>query len=212
MKNSSLNILLALFAILSFSQTYAQSKTPEEFKKLGRDSIIKLAMNFMDNKIEPANYDIRVLANKTNVVVSFYIPVKYVPYNSEYFYDAVVDMTNEFISYDNYSNPREYQNNQVSFYKPNKEDQKNIEFIINAISENGTKGGIPPIDLTNFKDHLIIRETPKHFDIVFVSETYDLTYKINRKSGKISDLVTGYIEPQPIIEGDDEVDEYEEIK
>ncbi len=210
MKNFILNAVVTLLSFLSFSQTYEQSKNPEEIKQLGKDSIIQIALDFMDYKIDPTNYDIKVLANTTSVLVSFYIPVKYVPYKSEYFYDVVVDITNEFISYDNYSNPREYQNNQVSFYKPSKEHQKNIAFVIQAINENGRERGIPSINLTNFKDHLIIRETPKHFNIEFVSETYDLTYKIKRTTGKISNLITGYIEPQPIDK--DETDKFEEIK
>ena len=212
MKNTFFKIALILFCSSCFSQTFESNNNVEKMKQLGKDSIVKLALGFMDNKIEPTNYDIKVLANKTSVVVSFFVPVKYVPYNTEFFYDAVVDITNEFISYDNYSNPRDYFNSNVTFYKTTKEHQKNIEFVLNAISENGQKGGIPPIDITNFKDHLIIRETPNYYDIEFVSETYDLTFKIKKSSGKISDIVTGYLEPQPIFDDEDETDEFIEIK
>lgn len=211
MKKIVVYLILIVSSYHSYGQTFENTNDVEKTKELGRDSIVQLALNLLDKSFQIQNYEIKVLANKTSVVVSFFIPIKYVPNKSEYFYDAYVDITESFISYDNYSNPRDYFTDQVSFYKPTQEHQKNIKFVLDAIQKNGGEKGIPAIDLKNISNNLIIREKSSHFDIEFVSETYDLMYKIKKGSGKITGLITGYLEPQPVIEGE-EIDEFQEIK
>lgn len=81
--------LLLIHLFLNFTYCYAQNiemeKTIEELKLLRRDSIIKLIDKDID--IELCNYAIKIIANNKRVFVSFLIPVKYIPQNSEYYYD-----------------------------------------------------------------------------------------------------------------------------
>jgi|SRR5690606_10932589 len=201
-------ILFLLFNGIIFSQDKLALKDVEELKQLGKDSLIKLALSYMDKSIDVSQYNIKVLANKSEVIVSFRIPVKYIPYNSEYFYDASVDIGNDFISYANYSNPEDYQSNTVSFYTPTEEHKENLKFVVNAINES-KKENIVPVNITELTDDLIIREKPDRFDIEYVSEKYDLVYKMNKVSGEIYDLTMGYLEPSP---NENEGIEYEEIE
>lgn len=194
MKKIIAGILIFLFHGFILSQEKTVNEDINELKQLDKDSLIKLALSYMDKSIDITQYKIKVLANESDIIVSFRIPVKYIPYNSEYFYDASVDIGNDFISYANYSNPEDYQRNTVSFYTPTQKHQKNIKFVVNAIKESKNEN-ILPINITERTDDLIIREKPDYYEIEYVSEKYEQTYKINRVSGEIYDLTTGYIEP-----------------
>ncbi len=208
MKRVVIYILLFLFHGFILSQDNLQNKNVEELKEMGKDSLIKLALSYMDNSIDASQYNIRVLSNETEVIVSFRIPIKYIPYNSEYFYDASVDLSNDFISYANYSNPEDYQSNTVAFYTPRREHKKNIEFIVNAINKSENKN-IVPVNLSDLKDDLIIREKPDHYNVEYVSDNFDQAYKINKVSGKIYDLIMSNLESDP--NGNDVI-EYEEVE
>src|SRR5690606_27836201 len=130
---------------------------------LNKDSLVKLALSYMDKSIDITQYNIKVLANGSDVIVSFRIPVKYIPYNSEYFYDASVDISNDFISYANYSNPEDYQSSTVSFYTPTEEHQENINFVVNAINKSKNEN-IKTINIAELTDDLIIREKKDYYD------------------------------------------------
>lgn len=208
MKRVVIYILLFLFHGFILSQDNLQNKNVEELKEMGKDSLIKLALSYMDNSIDASQYNIRVLSNDTEVIVSFRIPLKYIPYNSEYFYDASVDIGNDFISYANYSNPEDYQTNTVAFYTPTREHKQNIKFIVNAINKSKNEN-IVPVNLSDLKDDLIIREKPDYYDVEYVSDNFDQTYKINKVSGKIYELTMSNLEPDP--NGNDVI-EYEEIE
>lgn len=200
-------ILFFLFHSLIFSQDPINEDV-EELKLLGRDSLIQLALSYMDKSIDITQYNIKILANESDVIVSFRIPVKYVPYNSEYFYDASVDIGNDFISYANYSNPEDYQSNTVSFYTPTEEHQENVKFVVNAINESKNEN-IVPVHITELTDDLIIREKPGYYGIEYISEKYDLVYKINKETGEVYDLTVGNLEPDT---NENEGIEYEEFE
>lgn len=197
MKRVVVYVLFFLFHSLIFSQVNPVNKDVEELKLLGKDSLIKLALSYIDKSIDLTQYNINVLANESDVIVSFRIPLKYIPYNSEYFYDASVDLSNDFISYANYSNPEDYQSNTVTFYSPTEEHKENIKFVVNAINASKNEN-IIPVNITELTDDLIIREKPAYYGVEYISEKYDLVYKINKITGKIYDLTTGYLEPDPM--------------
>lgn len=204
---------IVICALCLFTNTLIFSQDPvnmnvEELQQLNKDSLIKLALGYMDKSIEVTQYNIKVLANGSDVIVSFRIPLKYIPYNSEYFYDASVDIGNDFISYANYSNPEDYQSNTVTFYVPTEEHQENIKFIVNAINESKNEN-IVPVNITELTDDLIIREKPGYYDIEYISEKYDLIYKINKVTGEIYDLTIGNLEQDP---NENEGIEYEEVE
>lgn len=208
MKKDIIYVLFFLFHGLILSQDNLQNKNVEELKQMGKDSLINLALSYMDNSIDISQYNIRVLASESEIIVSFRIPLKYIPYNSEYFYDASVDIGNDFISYANYSNPEDYQSNTVAFYTPTREHKENIKFIVNAINKRENKN-IVPVNLSDLKDDLIIREKPDHYNVEYVSDNFDQAYKINKVSGKIYDLTMSNLEPDP--NGNDII-EYEEVE
>jgi len=209
MKRVVICVLFFLLHGFILSQDISGNKDVDALKQLGKDSLVKLALSYMDKSIDISQYNIKVLANESGAIVSFRIPVKYIPYNSEYFYDASVDISNDFISYANYSNPEDYQSNTVSFYKPTEEHQENIKFVINAINESKNEN-IVQVNIAQLTDDLIIREKPDYYDIEYVSEQYDLVYKINKISGEIYELAIGYLEPDPNENGRIEYDEIED--
>jgi len=208
MKRITFFILFFLFHGFILSQDNLQNKNVQELKQMGKDSLIKLALSYMDNSIDVSQYNIRVLANESEIIVSFRIPLKYIPYNSEYFYDASVDIGNDFISYANYSNPEDYQSNTVAFYTPTVVHQKNINFVVNAINESKNEH-IQSINIAELTDDLIIREKADYYDVEYVSDNFDQAYKINKISGKIYDLTMSNLEPDP---NENNVIEYEEIE
>ena len=88
-----------------------------------------------------------------------------------------------------------------------KETKLIIQFVIEAINESDE---MSPIDVTNFEDEMTIREHENHYGIIVVSEVHESSFKIEKISGRIYDVVNAPIAPLPVFE-DDNKREFKEI-
>lgn len=183
---------------ISYSQDLKMNKEVEEIIALGKDSIIQLALELMDDNVEIQNFSkIRVMTNGKTVYVSFLNPIKYLPMNSVFYSDFGVDLIKKVVSHGSISNGNVDTVQEIPLYNETKEAKKNIQFVIDAINKSEETGSIDP---TTFEDNMEIREYETYFSIQVVSEYQESSYKIEKKSGKIDDAQHAHIEPKPLFE------------
>ncbi len=210
-----IKILLIIPLLLSFYSIFSQNdnmnKKVEKIKASGRDSIIKSAIKIIDEAIDINNFMIEVKANKTSVIVSFHIPIIYVPLNSVFCYDFGVDLAAGSSWSNIVSNPEAYGSDKINipYYTTTAETQKNIQIVINAINNSDEVGSVD-IQYFGIEDCMIIRDNQNFYDIRMLSLHQESFYKIDKASGKIYDSRHAHLIPPPADEDDN--NKYEEIK
>lgn len=182
-----------------------------------RDSIITIGFQMIkeiiDSNMSIQSFDkILVFRNSSSTIVSFTNPVKYIPFNSSYYYDISVDIVSGLISYGALSNPKTYvsQDDKIYFYKPDLEADKNTQFVIDVINKNeGTKIIETRQNFAgNIDGSLIIYEEQNYFAIERISEYQESFYKINKQTGEVYDEEHNELSIPPI----DDVDPLIEIR
>ncbi len=193
-------IFILFHLLLNFTPCYSQdikmNKEVEEIILLGKDSIVQLALKLIDERAGVQNFTkIKVMTNGSEVYVSFTNPIKYLPIKSVFYFDLGVNLLEKTITYSPVSNGIvKYRKKIIPFFKQTKETKVNIQFVIEAINKSDKVGSI---DIVNFEDDMIIRESKKHYDIIIVSEFQESSYKIEKISGKIYDMEHAELEPPP---------------
>jgi hypothetical protein len=178
----------------------------DEIKKLGRDAIINLAVEKLNQQFteagvsdfNPANFDrIKVKINENSVSVSFGMVYRYIPLDSAFYYGVFINLTENLISYDLLANPKDNNHpGKPKFFTPTLESDKAIFFILDASNKSFE---VDPIIDGQLPDDttITIYETPDHYDIEVNSEYVVSNFKINKISGEIYDATHEHIEPEP---------------
>ena len=194
-----------------FSQNHKIDKQAEKLKASGRDSIIKSAIKIIGEDIDINNFMVEVKASKTSVIVSFHIPIIYVPLNSVFCHDFGVDLITGSSWSNIVSNPEGYgtDKNDIPNYSSTSETQKNIQFVINAVNNSEDIGSVDIQDF-NIDDCMIIRDNQNFYEITMLSTHQESFYKIDKVSGKVYDSRHAHLIPPPFDEDDN--NKYEEIK
>ncbi len=210
----SINLLVfVVFVMLNLPVTVAQNNTMdyqiEHLKKLSRDSLINLAIDLIDQPIQKENFDITVMANQSDMVVSFRTPIKFVPQQSIHYYDIGVILTSNQTSYNSVANPQDFlSKNQTSIFLPTEEGTKHINFVIAAINESNEVGAV---DRENFKDNMVIRDQDEFYDVLVISSNQESWYKIDKAKGNVFDYGHAHFAAYPFVE-EELPDPYIEIK
>ncbi len=192
-------------------------KPNEEVKKLielGRDHIIELAIDHLQKdittKITKDDFHfITVKASNKRVLVNFGYNVIYLPKNTSYYSDFIVELPSRSVSKSIESN----EGSNTTFYHPTQEHLAVINFIKNP---NGNS-----IDVFNKGipySPMFIYEEEKHYLVEFSSRDPYLggvysTEEIHKETGKILSSLSGHYEPAPIIhDSNDKQEIFVEIK
>lgn len=206
-------LAVIVFVSLFLPDLLAQSKTMEhkieDLKQLSRDSLINLAVDFIDQPIQKENFAITVMANKTDVVVSFRTPIKFIPQRSIHYYDIGVTLTANQTSYNSVANPQDFlSKEQISIFSPTEEGKKHINFVIAAINESSKVGSV---DRENFRDNMVIRDQNDHYDVLVISTNQESWYKIDKSKGVVFDYGHAHFAAYPFVD-EGPKDPYIEIK
>ncbi|RKR07014.1 hypothetical protein CLV91_3244 [Maribacter vaceletii] len=205
MKKKGIHILIQL--ILVFSSCYAQdfknnkikmNNEVKELVKLGKDSIIQLALPLIDEKASLENFThTSVQTNGNEIYVVFSNPIMYLPINT-IFYDIVgVNLTTKLSFKSKVVNPIGFTTEKsIPYYKQTEDFKKKIEFVIAAI------GSFDTADIINFKDQMRILEKEDYYDISVVSEMQESWYKVKKITGEMYDEGHAHLEPEPYFEND----------
>ncbi|CAM1354596.1 hypothetical protein [Tenacibaculum insulae] len=190
-------VLLLLISPVSISQETPEnkpkmSKGVEDIINLGKDAIIKLALNLVDEKVSVKNFtQTKIMTNGEEIYVYFKNPIKYLPINSSFYFDVGVNLSSKTVYKNSIANPVALLNkNDIAFYKETSAIKKQITFVVKAI-------GINISDLHNFEDEIIIREKETYYAVNVISKFQESWYKIKKESGEIYDENHTHLEPLP---------------
>lgn len=177
---------LLMFNSFCFAQDIKMTKEVDEIIKSGKDTIIQMALNLLDEDLTTKNFTrISIHTNGKEVLVSLRNPIKYLPHNTSNYFDAGVYLIEKLKFYSPVSNPSDYPSDNISFYQKNDEAEKNIQFVVDAINESNDVG---PFDRENFEDSMTILEDKKYYSISIVSEYIESWYKIDKSTGRVYDV------------------------
>lgn len=168
-------------------------------KALGRDSIIKLATQSVNDNSEVIINDDKILKsvwyNKISVKVEFKIfyPIVYLPYNTEYFYETTVNVIGSKVigkggtTISNISNKNLEDFFNTKLYYHTKEKESKVKAVIKLNNTNDEKYYLDKEKL----QRVIIKEQKEYY-ILQLGYSYPITYKIDKITGKIYDYEDPY--------------------
>jgi hypothetical protein len=178
MKNP-LCLLLLFSATLLFSQ---KKERIDSLKKLGRDSLVKLAVKKLkDPAFDPELYDrISVKAYPASLLVSFEVSVLIYSESSCYYKAVYIPLVGDGIGRTIRGKCAD-----PEFYRPSPGDKKKIKFIFDAINKSNEVGDVPDnkLDPGTFME---ISELPHHYYVEVSSWGSFSFYKVDKATGKIS--------------------------
>lgn len=170
-----------LFALNASAQK--PKPTVDDLKKLGRDSLIKMAVKELnDTAFHPEYYDVvEVMYKKDAMEVNFSLSVRFHSGKKCFIEHVTVGLLNS-----NNGNSSSGDCDEMSYYKPSKKLQKKIDFVFNAINKSDEVGHIPnnklpagtKMDITEYMTYYYVEVS----DDVLYSH-----YKVDRNTGKISE-------------------------
>ena len=183
-------IVLFIFVQLmfNFSVCNAQNVDKKNMNKdvkamiqLGKDSIIQLALKSINKKVSEKNFSkTKITTNGKDVFVSFRNPIKYLPINSIFYFDVLVNVSKKTVYKNPVANPLEYSDKKnIPFYKETENIKKHILFVIEAINNMNIS------DIDRFEDDMIICEHKAYYAINVISKFQESFYKIKKISGEI---------------------------
>ncbi|SEM17467.1 hypothetical protein SAMN04487910_4321 [Aquimarina amphilecti] len=199
---------LVLFLILlSIQMTYSQNMKPnEEVKRLvelGKDYIIKQALKKLNeletSKIKKEDFHfITIKASDQRILIEFGYNVLYLPKNSSYYSDILVELPSRNASKGTVSNGSA----NTTFYKPTSEHLKVINFLLNPNKTN--------TDIFNKGirySQTIIYEEEQQYVVDFSSrDPYEggsfSKEEIDKETGEVLSTISGHYEPAPIFPED----------
>ncbi|QLG46624.1 hypothetical protein [Costertonia aggregata] len=189
---------------LVFSTCHAQgfkknevkmNKEIKELVKLGKDSIIRLALPLIDDKVSLENFTrTSVQTNGNEIYVVFSNPIMYLPINTIFYDNVGVNLTTNTAFKNKAANPIDFITEKgIPYYVQTESIKKKIEFVIGAIISFDTA------DIVNFRGKMRILEKEDHYDISVLSEMQESWYKI-KTTGEIYDEGHAHLVPEPYIE------------
>jgi hypothetical protein len=185
-----------VLASISFSQDIKMNKEVEEIIALGKDSIVQLALNIINKEVGVESFSkITVTTNGKQIYVLFSNSIIYLPLNTVFYTDMGVSLLKNQSFYSPVANPYGYNQDPVPFYKHTEEENRVIQFVLEAINKSDEIGDID--DIENIEGGMIIRENENYYDILAVSEDQESSYKIEKISGRIYDAGHAHLLNEP---------------
>lgn len=186
-----------MFSLLSFSQN---TEKINALKKLGRDSLIKLAVNKInerydpknsaralvkfDTYFDPKNYDrIVVKYDANSLIVDFNLSLNFISLKSCFYLSVSIDLINGLPTTGLYTTC-----DKPKFYMRTKQDQKKIDFVFNAINKDNEIGNMPNQIIPEGTNMSII-EKINHYEVSVSDDYFYSSYKVNKITGKIVDAI-----------------------
>jgi len=177
----SLSVLFFLFAFSLFAQNESQI---DSLKKLGADSLIRLAIvKINDSTFNAANYDrITVKANKTCLLVSFGLSVNFIS-KKDCYYDAVTAaLAGKKIGQRSIRGDCD----EPEYYSPSESVKKKIQFVFDAINKSDEIGHLENNKISD-DNTMEITEHSAYFYVEISNWSTFSHYKVDKGSGKISE-------------------------
>ncbi|MTI38942.1 hypothetical protein [Fulvivirga lutimaris] len=195
-----MKVFVLFSLIINYTASYAQeitmNKDVEEVIKLGKDSIVQLALELLNEKASIQNFArIKVMTDGQEVYVSFRNPIKYLPLGSAFYFDAMVHVVEKTTSKSPVFNRAQDNKEAIEFYKPTEDTEMHVRFVTEAINNSGVVGSF---DVANFEGDMTIYENENYYAVSVVSEYQESSYNVEKVSGKVYDAEHAHLAPYPI--------------
>ncbi len=197
----SLKILILFCVTVGFSKLYSQNikmtAEVERIIQLGKDSIVQLALQRINNGVTIENFKkIKVYTDGNEVYGSFRNPIKYLPKETVNYFDVVVQLIENVTQSSPLANGiLEYKNADILYYKETAQANAALQFISEAVSNSGVVGSL---DLGKFEDTMIVRERENYYDVRVVSEFQESSYHVEKVTGEISNAEHAHLVSPPL--------------
>ena len=172
---------ILILLIFSHSLVSQNKEKVEALKKLGRDSLIKLAVKKInDPAFDPKAYDRIIVEADTNTVrVRFELSVVF---KKGCYYDGIT------ISLAGGGTVKSIMGEceTLGYYKPTPSIQKKIDFVFESINKKNDIGDIPDKKLSD-DESMEITEKATYYYVEFSSWSTHSYYKIKKSNGEIFD-------------------------
>ncbi|MFW5872812.1 MAG: hypothetical protein ACOCVN_02385 [bacterium] len=178
------------------------TKEVEKIIRLGKDRIIQLALELVDEDIDPGYFaQVKIKANSKEVMVSFLHPIKFLPRNSVFCYNIFVSLIGERVYYDIFSNPSGSLQTKAPIFRLEGENKEKFQFVVDAINKSPDVGSLK---VENYDADMRIREEDDHYDIIVTSKHQKSFYKIKKHTGTLYDDGHSHLIPMPTL-GDEDI-------
>jgi len=199
-----------------YSQDVTMNKQVKEIIALGKDSIVQLALNKIDKKINKENFtEVKILTNGEEVSVYFATPIEYLPKSEKFYFGARVNLLSKRVHYNSlvyYYAPGDYNREAVLHYNrtQTKVVKEKVLFVLKALKDSRYSGSI---NIVEFDDEMTIREYENYYGVgIFLGEI-QAGYKIDKASGEVYDEYHDTILPDPTADPSsfEDINQFKEI-
>jgi len=202
-------ILLSIMAIFNCSSSKKSNgnatSAVESILKNKKESIVQMAREVVKKDIGkniPETYETKVFANDSSIIVFFDIPIKFARKNSAFYYFASVDLISNSTTYQPIVNTENEldASQHFPFYRPSKEDEALVEFVFNANNEANASYKKQWQESIVKNKTLTIVEGNSFFDVKSLTQTQSTRFKVDKKTGAISEKSHRHIKTQSLID------------
>ena len=232
---------LSLFTLVftyttCYSQNIKMNNEIEEIIALGKDSIVQLALNVIDERVKKERITVfytnsnaekdsvfvtnsikylpkekftkvKILTNGEEILVYFSNPIEYVPKKDVFYFGAKVNLLSKKIYYNTL---RFWKAFDVIDYNQREEAKEKVLFVLKALNDSRYFGSI---DIFSFEDNMHIAEYEFYYDINIMSDIMEADYRISSKDGSIFEKSHSSIEPNPFADSSssEDINQFKEI-
>ncbi|MCK0129877.1 hypothetical protein MWU59_00010 [Flavobacteriaceae bacterium F08102] len=171
-----------------------KAQTRGVFDTLSRTVLIEQALQLVDPPLDTSYFHaVKVMASADEVFVSFENPIIYLPMKSEYYYEVLVDLTNEVVSYDSRSNPEDYTSpHPLTYFKMSPAHEKDVLFALNAVHK--TNASLAAYYQSLNGTRYLILPNEKNIRVWMMSDYQEVEYEVDRTSGEVKELYKADLE------------------
>lgn len=209
----TLQTILIMALLLMSKEGFSQMiEHTSQYKNLSKDSLVQIAKEQLTpiiqnkggniDKIDFSIYLVTVMASEQSILVSFNLLIKYLPCNSSFYANMVVDIINQTSHIQQITNPKKSKKKPV-FYTSSDQVEVALKFIIEALNKHEKDSFI----LEAFQGEMIIVDQDHFYNTIVQTPGYYSEYKVEKGSGIILNESHEQLEPEP-----DQEDDYVEVK
>jgi len=200
---------LVINCAICYSQDVTMNKEVEEMIALGKDSIVQIALNLIDKKVNKEDYiEVKMLTNGEEIVVYFSNPIEFVTEEDLFYFGARVSLLSKKVHY----NTLYYRKSFAAFnHSQTEEAKESVLFVLKELKDPRYSGSINTV---SFEDTIDITEWDWYYSITIRSKVMQVDFDMHKEGGPFSLKSHMSIEPDPDTESlfIDGIHEFKEIE
>ena len=159
---------------------------------MGKDSLANMALQLIENDLGeaiPKSYDTKVYGNDSEIYVSFDLAIRYIPWDSAYYYGCAVTLLYKSINPSPITHTQQNPNSEsFSFHNISIKEKSKVEYVLN--SKTGKIWNYENYK-SYFEDNdtqVTIYEHASFFEVIEETQHERSRYEVTKKNGVVSGL------------------------